>query len=625
MGHRSPRHLGLLSAVTLVVVWAVVSAPDSAGAVDLTVQGRSDLSFRARSIGARLEVDGRLRDDRGRPLARRRIGLTVEGESGGRAVAEQAVETDERGRFRAVFGLEPGTYAVEAVFESTSHVRGQRVETNVEVEPEPVELRLEGPEVVGAGATPVDLRVRATAAGRGVGVPVVLQSGGRERRHELSPRGSGEFDVAGMLSPGDNRIEAVVPATEHRERVAATHQIRLVDEPKVEVRASTVFERLQRGIAVDVSVSDTRGPVDGMGVEVVMERLSGEGSPGESPDGGASGEERPSSSGETDDTGGFRAFFGRDDLTDGEWRPTVTISPDVGASVTSRPDPVELDRTASRYVVRGAAGLALLAVLFVVGREGWLAVRARLRERRERLEEERRREEAFEETEALEPEALEEVPEEADVPTEGEGRRLVSGVVWDVWRGEVVEGATVRAERRGSDGSGAEVTTDRRGWFELDDLESGDWQLVIDAPGFVRADCEFDVPHGGDFAAARFDVVAVPLKIRRLYRSLASFVESRDPWGDLSPREIRDAIVTALEARDLEEEDAESEVFARRVAKLVEVGEEELDSGRDYVRALTDIVEETNFSGRTYGRPTWEFARRLALRIRELVEEDGDE
>lgn len=626
MVERSSRHgWGLALAVAMLCA-AAVAAPEAAEAIDLTVQGRSDLSIRARSAGAELVADGRLRDDRGRPLARRRVALRVTRGSGDDLVAEEAVDTDERGRFRADFDVDPGTYRVEAVFEATTHVEGHRVEETVEVEPEPVELRVEGPQVVGTGVSTVDVRVRATAAGRGVGVPVGLEANGQRWRRELSPRGSGEFDVRGLLAPGDNRLTAVVPATEYRDRATANHALRLVDEPKLEARASTVFERLQRGIVVEVTVTDAHGPVEGMAVDAGLTRVAGRSGGGGGDDGESSSRsEEPTKSGETDANGRFRAFFGREDLTDGTWRGEVTASPELGQSVTSRLEPVELDRTVSRYVVRGAAGLALLAVLLVVGREAWSVARRRLRERRERLEEERRREEAFEETEGLEPTALDEIPEEAEPTASDDEARTVSGVVWDVWREEAVGGAEVRATPAGADEPSREATTDERGWFELGELESGSWELAVDAEGFVRADSEFEVPHDGTLATARFDVVAVPLKIRRLYRSLASIVEEHDPWGELSPREIRDAIVGVLEARGVGGSEERPSIFARRVEKLVREGEDDLESGGDYVRALTDIVEETNFSRRRYGRETWELARRLALRIRELVEGGHDD
>ena len=623
MASRFPK----LAATVVFVLLATAASVGSA--LDLRVQGRSRLGVDLDAAGTRIVARGELRDDLGQPLPQRAVRLEVYAEPSGRRRASRTARTDRAGRFGATFDLRPGSYRVSAVFDSTQHLTGARLEKAVAVERAPVELSVRGPDFVRGDAAPVFVRVSATVEGTGLAVPVVISGGdGEPRQMNLDASGRLRVDVSDMLGFGENRIAATIPGSKYRERSEATVVIRKFRDLEIDARVEAVFERLQRGAAVDGAIRAGDSPLDGIEVEVRLapanrstaERAS------DGPKTRPSGRAQSDATGEllerveTDEQGEFHAFFGRDSLPDGQWRARVRVTPDVGESVGESVGTIEIDRTISRMIVNGAAALALLAVLFVGLREVWEWVSRKLQANRRRRAERKRRERAFEQDEPLEPK-----PTPNAAPERSGGavdRATVRGYIWNAWRSEPVEGATVHM--RGEDEQAREDTSDQQGAFEFAGLEAGTWELEVSAEYFVRGRFEFDIPHDGRLAECRFELVPVALKIRRLFESLVELARGEKLWGKRSPNEMRSAIEGVLRGTAAEI-GGEPGPFVRRVQRLVRGDAQGLETGVDYLEALTDIVQEVYFSPRRYDEETWAVARRIALRLREEIEARTDE
>jgi hypothetical protein len=159
--------------------------------------------------------------------------------------------------------------------------------------------------------------------------------------------------------------------------------------------------------------------------------------------------------------------------------------------------------------------------------------------------------------------------------------------------------------------------TDDEGRFACEHLDEGDWELVVEADYFVRGRFGFEIPHDGSLDPCRFELVPVPLKIRRLYQSLTEMAAGDDLWGELSPREIRETVERVLDAAPAGARDEPNVRFSERVRAIASGEAGDLESGRDYLRAFTGLVEETYFGPRDYGEATWQLARRIAVELRE--------
>ncbi len=607
-------------AAILVAIGFVCVGSAPADALDVRVQGRSELDARVVTAGTRIIVRGHLRDDLGKPLPQRTVGATLFEAEDDRRIEGRAVETDRRGEFEVPIDVVPGRYRVALNFESTTHVTGTVFEETVEVERAPVELSVRAPQLVHGQEGAVELRVSASIEGVGMALPVeITLPSGETLERRLDDGGRASVDVSGKLEPGGNRLRVTVPADGPREATTQTVAIRRVETMTVEASVAPVFERLQRGAAVDGAVRSREGPIGGVDVEATLVPVGGEGAERARRDGGE-GSGRLVERTESDGQGRFHLFFGRENLPDGEWGATVRLSPEVGPAVERTVGTFTIDRSWSRWVVNGAAGLAVLVLLLVAGREVWVVIRAGLEKRRRRQEESRRRQRAFDEEETLQA-----IPV-ASGPEDGEevDRDRVAGTVWDGWKEQPVGGARVEVWSAEGDTPDAVEQTDAQGRFVFEDLEAGERELVVSATYYVRGRYAFEIPHSGALAGCRFDLVPVPLKIRRLYQSLVELARGEDLWGEMSPREIRGIVVGVLEARpDGPEEGTEgSEAFAARVRDVL-AGDEQPETPVELLEALTDIVEETYFGPRRYDEKTWQLARRIALRLREAIEGGG--
>jgi hypothetical protein len=262
--------------------------------------------------------------------------------------------------------------------------------------------------------------------------------------------------------------------------------------------------------------------------------------------------------------------------------------------------------------------------LAAVGREAWGPLTRWLEERRTSRQRREARENAFKQQEDVDVSAWH---DEGSDPPADPGSIGVGGVVWDPWRSTPVAGATVTLESDGESESTHHITADDAGRFELAEVSEGSWTLRLNAPGFVEATGQIRLPHDGEYSGARFDLVAVPLKIRRMYQALIEYAEGRDLWGSLSPREIEASVQSVLGStmERTDERDAASKGgLDRRLRTWLDDGVDDLETSADYLRALTDIVEETYYSNREYREETWHLARHIAVELRDAIEEGAE-
>jgi hypothetical protein len=597
-----------------VLCLATVAAIPSAQALDIRVQGKATLQLDARAAGTRLIASGQLIDDLGKPLPQRGVELILFDASGSE-VQSWLRTTDRHGRFRVSTDADPGSYRWVASFATTSHVEGTTGTARVTARSAPVELSVRAPEIVRMNAeSAIPVTVRASVGGSGLDVPVSIRVDGRAvGRVEPGPDGRGQLDIASYVSPGERSISAEIAPAEHREAAEASTRIRAVRNPSVEVDFEPVITRLQRGFEISGHVTDRAGPVSKMPVTAELLHLSRRGDQ-------TSEEPGPTRRLQTDGSGRFEAFVDRDALSRGMWQARIEATPDVGESVVARSTSLELESGFSGGVLTFAAGLALVALLAAVGWEAWGPLTRWLEERRTSRQRREARENAFKQQEDVEVSTWH---DEGSDPPADPGSVGVGGVVWDPWRSTPVAGATVTLEPDGQAESTHRITADDTGRFELAEVSQGSWILRLNAPGFVEATGPIRLPHDGEYSGARFDLVAVPLKIRRMYQALIEYAEGRDLWGSLSPREIEASVQSVL-GSTMKRTDAGDETskggLDRRLRTWLEDGVDELKTSADYLRALTDIVEETYYSNREYREETWHLARHIAVELRDAIE-----
>jgi uncharacterized GH25 family protein len=598
-----------------VLCLAAVAAIPSARALDIRVQGQATLQLDARAAGTRLTASGQLIDDLGKPLPQRGVEVILFDASGSE-VQSWLRTTDRHGRFRVSTDADPGSYRWVASFATTSHVEGTTGTARVTAQSAPVDLSVRAPGIVRvSGEASVPVTVQASVDGSGLEVPVSIRVDGRAvGRVELGPDGRGQLDIASYVSPGERSVSAEIAPGEHRDAAETSTSIRAVRDPSVEVTFEPVITRLQRGFEVSGRVTDRAGPVAKMSVTAELLHLSRGGDQ-------TSEEPGPTRRLQTDASGRFQAFIDRGALSRGMWQARVEATPDVGESVVARSDSLERESGLSGGVLTFAAGLAMLALLTAVGREAWGPLTRWLEKRRTSRQRKEAREKAFKQQEDVEVSAWH---DEGSDPPADPGSVGVGGVVWDPWRSKPVAGAAITLENDGDVGATHRITADDSGHFELVDVSEGTWTLRLNAPGFVEATGPVRLPHDGEYSGARFDLVAVPLKIRRMYQALVEYAEGRDLWGSLSPREIEASVQSVLgsaEERTGERAGASKGGLERRLRRWLDDGVDDLETAADYLRALTDIVEETYYSNREYREETWHLARHLAVELRDAIEE----
>jgi hypothetical protein len=611
-------------------------SPDRAAGFEVRVRAKSTLDASVTAAGTYVRVTGSLRDELDRGLTQRKIDIYFVDTKTGETVRPpdyDEIYTDRRGGFSTSRELEPGRWRVTARFSETEHVTASDVSRNVTVEYAPVDLRVQCPERVIGTVASVPLRFRVSAAGVGLSATAhIFVNGVAAGQKTLNQFGRGSINIAGMLTTGVNDVVVRIPASRHRE--AAEVESKLHVSPSVDVEAvfDEVVERLQRGVAVEGEISDDLGPLSGVRVAVAIRRE------GDSEDIRQREDVRPRQAAPadsvragrrarferfvtTDADGSFRAFYAADDLEDGTWHAQTTVMPEIGSEISVPTEALVLDRTTSRWVLNALGLLALVGGLLLILQRLWQVIATHLARRRRERDHQKRSKDALRETEQLEPESL--TDDQGPVEPNPKRTRL-SGVVWDIWKMRPVADAELIVSTQDGQQVMSEHTSnsipERPGGFILDHLEHGSYVLEVRARGFMAGKLAFQIPHRGPLSNMRLDLVAVPLKIRRLYQSLVERLEGEDLWGRLSPREIE---TTLLELTDRAGQGAESpaqRAFLDSLDRRLRQTDEAIDAD-ELVAMMTAVVEETYFSGRSFDHSVWELARDIALELRARFEE----
>ncbi len=575
----------------------IVAAMSNAAALEIRITAAARLEVSVTGAGTVAQVAGALRDDLNRGLPQREVLVQIEARQTGQTLIARKVSTDARGRFGVQEELPPGDYEVIVRFDKTDHLDGSADSKSLRLDPAPVDIRAYAPAFVYGRKNPAWLSARANAGQTPYqGWAEVSVAGEPVGRLTLDASGRGTFDVSSHLAVGNNEIRVRTPGSAYRDESIATVTMRFADKVIIEASLDERLERLQRGLAVSGTVRDAAGPLPGV-------RMAGRIEPLALYDPAARSVGFTAST-TTDDKGRFVAFVPATKLDDGMWRGRAEFVPPLGDRVVFDAGSVEIDTRFYRVAVNGFGIMALLLGLaLLLARVGRTFV-ARFMQWRAKREKFARQVAALEEVETIVPVFL-----STDAGSSVEiSRHDVGGMVWDVWQKTPVAGAAIQM-RAAADNSIRSGTSDAAGRFRFADLAPGTWHLEVQRFGFIRGLLEIHLPHDGRMSHFRVDLVAVPLKIRRLYGSVLEHSVGEDLWGQLSPREIETRLDAIWPADgDLDRRQVREAVAARLQGQTTDTVA--------VLAALTEVVEESYFSGREYGEDAFLFARALALELR---------
>lgn len=587
--------------LTLVVL--TVSLP--ASGLEVRVRAQTKLDLDISGAGTVAQVSGTLRDDLGRGVPQRAMMVQIDSRQTNQTVLSRTVNTAARGTFSVQEELPPGDYEVFVRFDETEHLDGIASSGSLRLEPSPVEVRAFGPSLVFGREHPAWVSGRAMAGQTPYQGWAEVLIGERDvGRMDFDATGRGSFDVGPHLEPGMNRITLRTPGSAYRDPSEAFIELRFAAEVEVEATIEEGLERLQRGVTVRGVVRDAAGPLPGVRVRT---SITSELIYDEADEADATTPQTFKATTTTDDDGEFVGFVPATKLNDGRWRGDAEFVPPIGERVKVSAGTVEIDTRAYRWAVNGFGLTAIFAGLLALLARVGLEFRARWRRYRRARDRERREQAALEEVEEIVPVFFE--PDELDDAVVLSGHD-VGGVVWDVWQSQPVPDAAI--ELRSGDRT-LTVRSDAAGHFRLEDVPEGTWRLQVQQYGYVRGNLEVSVPHDGRLSHFRLDVVAIPLKIRRLYGAVIEHSVGEDLWGRLSPREIEDRL-GAIWPDDEGEHETRLELRRRVLERLRHA--DASDQPMTVLAALTEVVEEAYFSGRTYGEDAFHFARSLALELR---------
>ncbi|MEM1349562.1 MAG: carboxypeptidase-like regulatory domain-containing protein [Myxococcota bacterium] len=603
-----------IAAVHLAVAAAALCAPVDGVAVELQVRGQGRVFVDAQGAGTTLQITGVLRDELGQVLPMRDISVGVVVADSGDEVAREVLVTDIHGRFGTQLALAPGRYTVTSRFEPTELLVGSELERTVELVPVAPKLELSAPELVVGRAGAAIVRLRASAANVGLSAEVEVSVNGAPLASvELDQYGRGVADVSSALVPGDNRVEASLPAQRLREEAEGEVAIRFSEGAGVSVDAGATYQRLERGIGITGQVRDALGGLPGASVFITLE-------PAESAGGG----ERDELSAElarpvevqTEVDGDFAGFVAQQALGDGKWRARVRVVPPVGQALEAVSDPVTFDRSSSRAVLNGLGVLTVLVGLLVLlWRLSVLDVEGLL----ERLFGQERSEEDlvldYTREEVVRVESVE-APADYVAPA---GFHTIAGVVWDGWRDVPVGGARIVLAAPGGRVA-RDIIASSEARFEVGPLAPGSYTLSVQAQGYARGVMEVSIPHDGTLTYFRMGLVALPLKMRRFYQAWVRRRRGEDVWGRLSPREIERSLQQTLELDvDLVTDEVRRDALRTRLRSMLDEGAVDQISVEQLLMWLTDLVEESYFSGRVLDEELWGVLIALTKRLDEAL------
>lgn len=637
------------------------SAP--AEAIEINIRAYSELQVNVSAAGTMVRVHGTLRDRQGSGLGQREVTINFRNLDSTPNRAPLDTEPDistqvfsERGGvFRAHRELMPGRWGVEVAFKETPNLSGDRFSTTVEVREMPVELSLHMPSLVVGAQSALPIRIQATVDS--VGLPedaVVLLDEMTVGAVALDQFGRGTVVLDPPIAPGLHEVRALLSNPRYNQVEPARETLRVSEALELHAEIEEVFERLRRGMVVRGNVRDQLGELAGVRVSVDLFRKGAVADSTQDPGQSDDGEDAaPRMTVTTDAAGDFEAFFPSADLADGVWSARAEVAPDAGARVSVQAEPIEIDRQASRWLLNLLAVLGLLGGFGLLLQRFWQVIATYLSDHRRKRASRERADRALEDVEYLELSSLSEAlpADEAVAPS----TVILAGVIWDIWKQRPVSLAEISIRERGEDAplrvhrvepAQPGEAPRRAGAFRIEDLPQGRYELSVNAPGFMQSQLEFRLPHDGKLSNMRLGMIAIPLKIRRLYQSLVESLEGRDLWGTLSLHEIDDALQAVLREAELQAADEQQSnpdddvILANDVALNSDAsrafvsalkrhlrqgaapaaGEDPQMSGEQLMAMMTAVVEETYFSGRVFDDAVWQLARRLAERIREKAQ-----
>lgn len=568
-----------LSRILTYLALMLLSATPAA-AWDVRVVGETRLAVTASAAGTIAQVSGSLRDELDRGIAHRSVEVSLQSVSGPARV-DRKIFTDARGTFALSQELPPGQYTARVMFVDEPHLKGSQQVAELALVPAPVDVKVVVPALAVGKAGPIQAYGRATAADIPVQADALVYVNGKTTSTvTLDPSGRASFDVGPYLVQGKNTIEMTVPGSAYRDASKAAAEIHWEPRITLEATMEAGLERLSRGYVISGSVAGASGPLADVRVQTVFLPVTSGDVEGE----GVEDTRQPVTVfTHSDEDGNFQGFASDIRLGGGSWRGVARAVPPVGPAVEVQIPELSLDANGGRGFLNILGFLVLAAGLAFLSYRGVGSIAGLWERYRSRVHKTREREQAFEVEARIVPRFL----EESDARP---NRNDIAGLVWDEWQRRPVTGANVTLR-----GDGKEVSraSDERGRFVFEGLDPGEWELSLSANGFVRGSFSLKVPHDGRFGAMRLDLVAVPLKVRRLYQAALETLRGEDPWGRLSPREVAAEIGKTLG---------------------VEVELAEGESKAEILERITAAVEQSYFSGRVFDEAFWRETRELIIR-----------
>jgi hypothetical protein len=592
--------MGIVAIATLCI-----GAP--AHSHDLRIGTRTNLSAKVSTEGTLVRVDGYLRDNVGQGVSGEIVTVEFERVENPTGIASGDARTDRTGRFYRVQRLGTGTFRGSIHYSGREHYyASSHFDFRVDSKRGTLLLALEAPKFV-VGGNPLDVRVVATSAGRPLaGIPLRVSMGSDSLEVETGKRGVATLTLdADASSAGQTVILARFVGDLDYADAGARTTVRVLDGPAWDDFAATsVYQRLRRGVRAEGHFSDRGGPVSGVPVEVV---LSG------------AGAQITRFSTETDEDGALQIFLSESSLEPG--RAEVVAVAQVGsAKIATDQVAVVVTKTGTGLVAK-MLGLAVcvLVLLIVAGREMVGDFRRRRPEtapKRVRVSLEAARAPAV---------STMPRPDSQDFAVDGQDADGLAGVISDAQTKEPVSGARVVVY----DGQAEliqDTTADASGVFRFQGIRAGSYEMQARAKGYVTAVFPFDMPHGGQLAWFRLPVTPVRVVVRDLYEGLVEELgTTRDPWGRLTPRQTVALMLDAVRAPAAPSRDDLSEgyqAFRERLAAVLEARRTgEALRGEDLVSAIVEVLEEVYYSSRLHDEAVATIMERLTLDVRARARE----
>ena len=596
-------------ALWLLTVLLCVALCGEALAFDLRVGTRTKLTADVHADGTRVTVDGHLRDNVGQGIKEKSIRVDFTPEEG--ATVARDARTDRTGRFYVPVVLKPGTYKVHVAYGGQEHYySASALEAVVVSERGVVVLELQVPKLVLSSAESVMVRVAATDGATPVPeLPLTIEIGGLIVESRTGPEGTAAVPhpLGGVHDP-KVPIRVSFEGSETYAEASAATDIRVLDGPRIEVEASSVRARLDRGVRVEGRVEDRFGPVGGGVIDITLAHQGIEGG-------------RYST--RTKEDGEYVLFISEDRLKQG--RMEVRARLNLGRqSVEATPVKVEVNKTGEGLlpwllaIVLGTCVVVLLAFAIRDGWQSWQRRRPKARRARQTLKGAR--------APAIVPLAMDDGEPPPKATPEG-----IAGLLWDSQIEAPIEGGQVEVllDDGGADLDGFERATEpevtsARGRFAFGALPPGRYVLRASSKGFISATYRFGIPHGGQLSWFRFPLTPVRVVVRDLYEDMVEdVVRESESWGRLTPRQVRRLLLRAVDVAVRQPMLGGEEGYEAFKARLDEVLQTTRANGElsseAVVHAVVVVLEEVYYSQRAHDEALAVVMERLTEEVRRQV------